>query len=84
MTITEMLGQSGILSVLGMAVVFIFLWIMIVGVNLTAKVIHKLELDKDVTESKPSVPVSSGGASQAVTAAITAAVNEYQKNGDLG
>ena len=82
MTIMEMLGQSGILTVLGMAVVFAFLWIMIIFVNLTGRVIKKLGLDKDVQEATPFVSETS--ASQEVTAAIVAAVNEYQKDENRG
>jgi Na+-transporting methylmalonyl-CoA/oxaloacetate decarboxylase gamma subunit len=37
MTITEMFEQSAILTVLGMTVVFIFLWLMIICVNLVGK-----------------------------------------------
>jgi oxaloacetate decarboxylase gamma subunit len=77
MTIVEMLGQSAILTVLGMTVVFVFLWIMIVCVNLTGKAIHKLGMDKDVLQP-PSPPAKTGTPPQ-VTAAITAAVTEYRK-----
>ena len=80
MTIMVMLQQSGILTVLGMAVVFVFLWIMIVCVNLTAKLIHKLGWDKDIEQSKHHPPQKSGGTvSPEITAAISAAVMEYQK-----
>jgi len=80
MTIFVMLEQSGILTFLGMAVVFAFLWIMIICVNLTGKLIHKFGLDKDLQEDNFSNPVSN--VPQKVTAAITAAVNEYQKTED--
>jgi len=46
MTIVEMLGQSGLLTVIGMTVVFLFLALMIVCVNITAAVIRRLGLDK--------------------------------------
>jgi oxaloacetate decarboxylase gamma subunit len=72
----EMLEQSAILTILGMAVVFIFLWIMIVCVNLVSKAIHNLGLDKDVQEP----PAVRSGTPPQVTAAISAAVNEYRKN----
>jgi oxaloacetate decarboxylase gamma subunit len=52
MTIFEMLEQSAVLTVLGMTVVFAFLWVMIVCVNLAAKLIHKAGLDKDVRPEK--------------------------------
>jgi oxaloacetate decarboxylase gamma subunit len=72
MTIIQMLGQSGILTVLGMAVVFAFLWIMIVVVNMTAKIIHAMGKDAEGEDA--------GNVSQGTVAAISAAVNEYQKN----
>jgi oxaloacetate decarboxylase gamma subunit len=79
MTILEMLEQSTILTVLGMTVVFVFLAIMIICVNLTGKTIHRLGLDKDV--QPPAPPVRTGTPPE-VTAAISAAVNEYRKNGN--
>ncbi|MDR1390170.1 MAG: OadG family protein [Treponema sp.] len=78
MTISEMLKQSVILTLLGMAVVFGFLWFMIVCVNATAKLIHRIGWDKDV---QPNEVKSPGGAVKPeITAAITAALTEYQKN----
>jgi oxaloacetate decarboxylase gamma subunit len=82
MTIAEMLGQSGVLTLLGMGIVFSFLIILIVCVTLTGKIIHVLGADKDLQQ----VPKPVGGApaagsnNGAVTAAISAAVTEYRKN----
>jgi len=39
MTIVEMLGQSGVLTLLGLGVVFGFLIIMVIVINLTGKII---------------------------------------------
>ncbi|MDR1247741.1 MAG: OadG family protein [Treponema sp.] len=82
MTIVEMLGQSGVLTLLGMGVVFGFLAIMIVCVTLTGKIIHALGADRDVIQQAASAAVSGSGPanSGATTAAITAAVAEYQKS----
>jgi oxaloacetate decarboxylase gamma subunit len=80
MTIAEMLEQSTILTVLGMAVVFIFLWLMILCVNLTGKLIHRMGLDKDVNAPAPSAPVQGDGVKPETAAAISAAINEYQKD----
>jgi oxaloacetate decarboxylase gamma subunit len=82
MTIVEMLGQSGVLTLLGMSVVFGFLAVMIVCVTLTGKIIHAIGADKDVirSEAPASVPGSGAADAGAVTAAIAAAVTEYQKN----
>ena len=46
MTIAQMLEQSGILTLLGMCVVFAFLIIMIGAMNLLHGVIHLFGLDK--------------------------------------
>ena len=80
MTILEMLQQSAVLALLGMAVVFIFLWVMIVCVNLTAKLIHRMGWDKDIEQPKYQAPQKPGGTvPPEITAAISAAVTEYQK-----
>ena len=82
MTIAEMLEQSGVLTLLGMGVVFSFLVLVIISVTLVGKIIHAIGADKDVY-APPAVTASgSGNAAKttAVAAAITAAVTEYQKS----
>jgi oxaloacetate decarboxylase gamma subunit len=58
MTILEMLEQSAVLTFLGMAVVFLFLWLMIICVNLTGRLIHQMGWDKDIlaSETVPQPP----------------------------
>jgi oxaloacetate decarboxylase gamma subunit len=82
MTIAVMLGQSGVLTLLGMGIVVGFLAILIIAVTVMGKLIHALGMDKD-----PGAPVSAraaapagGGKAEggAVTAAISAAVHEYR------
>jgi oxaloacetate decarboxylase gamma subunit len=83
MTIAEMFGQSGILALLGMGVVFSFLIILIVFMTLVAKIIHALGWDADVQAPKQVPAAAAAGASTdnaAVIAAVTAAVNEHRKN----
>ena len=80
MTIMEMLVQSGILSLLGMGVVFGFLIIMVIFISVTGKIIHSLGLDKDVMEPAKTGSAASGAGNTEVIAAISAAVNEYRKN----
>jgi oxaloacetate decarboxylase gamma subunit len=80
MTIMEMLEQSAILTVLGMTVVFVFLWIMIVCINVVGKAIHRMGLDRDVQQPPAHPPAARAGTPPQVTAAISAAVNEYRKN----
>lgn len=82
MTIAEMFGQSGVLTLLGMGVVFGFLIILVLFMDLIAKIIHALGWDIDAQEGQmvqagSSAPASGGNS--AVVAAISAAVNEYRK-----
>jgi oxaloacetate decarboxylase gamma subunit len=78
MTIAEMLEQSGVLTLLGMGIVFGFLVILIVAVSMVGKFIHAVGADKDLQpKAAPTGGAPAGNA--AVTAAISAAVNEYQK-----
>ncbi|MDR1108813.1 MAG: OadG family protein [Spirochaetaceae bacterium] len=82
MTIVEMFEQSGILTLLGMGIVFSFLVIMIFFVSMVGKIIHALKADMDVMGPAPAAPSSGGGTgagNAAVTAAISAAVTEYRK-----
>jgi oxaloacetate decarboxylase gamma subunit len=79
MDIIEMLGQSGVLSLLGMSVVFGFLIILVIAVTVMGKIVHALGMDKDLVQA-PNTAAGGAGKSMAVTAAITAAVTEYQKN----
>ena len=81
MTIFEMLFQSLILTVVGMAVVFAFLWIMIVCINMVGKLIHSAGLDKDALQAEGEIPRKADGAvKQETVAVISAAVTEYRKN----
>ncbi|MCR5290945.1 MAG: OadG family protein [Treponema sp.] len=82
MTIAEMLGQSGILTVLGMCVVFAFLIILIGAMNVLHVVIHALKLD---VEKKDTSSVSAGSANatvaqdqKSIVAAIAAAIHNKQ------
>lgn len=77
MTIGSMLGQSAILTLLGMCVVFGFLVIMICLMNILRIVVHaaKLDVQKTVEQEFPaSVPSSSD--EKAVVAAIATALHE--------
>jgi len=78
MTIFEMLEQSTILTLLGMAVVFAFLWIMIIFIGLLGKIINR-------GKNSAAVVTVNGTAGNAVKpgviAAITAAIAQYQKKG---
>lgn len=77
MTITQMLSQSLILTLLGMSVVFTFLIVLIVFVSLTAKVIKALKLDQDKT-SDSATPAAQPAQKNKIVAAIAAALHEKQ------
>ena len=79
MTILDMLGQSGVLTMLGMGIVFSFLVIMVVCVTIMGKIIQALGLDKDKAARGVSAQAASSIKSTALTAAVAAAVAEYQK-----
>ncbi len=77
MTITEMLGQSGLLTLLGMCVVFSFIIILIICMTILKGVVHALKLDKEtpVDTPKASAPATPGN-DGAIIAAIAAAVHD--------
>ena len=77
MTITEMLGQSGLLTLLGMCVVFSFIIILIICMTILKAVIHALKLDKDKPADTPAASSSApAGNDGAIIAAIAAAVHD--------
>ncbi|MDR0411870.1 MAG: OadG family protein [Treponema sp.] len=82
MTIGEMFQQSAILTVLGMATVFIFLWLMIICINLVGKMVHFLGLDKDIPPRNKLSKKTNNSTQTKITAVITAAITEYQRNGE--
>ena len=78
MTITEMLGQGGLLTLLGMCVVFSFIIILIICMTVLKAVIHALKLDKasePTNTAAPAAPAAAGN-DGAIIAAIAAAVRE--------
>ncbi|MDR3301710.1 MAG: OadG family protein [Spirochaetaceae bacterium] len=80
MTIAEMFGQSGVLALLGMGVVFGFLIVLIVCITVAGKVIHALGLDKETSIAKSAPAIASGSSVNApIAAAISAAVHQYKK-----
>jgi len=80
----EMLGQSAILTVLGMGIVFIFLIVMVIVISFIGKIINSRIPNKNVTVSgnPPSeIHQETGTENKAqIMAAIMAAVNEYRKS----
>ena len=84
MTIVEMLAQSGILTMLGVGIVFGFLIILVAAVNVMGKLIGAKSPGNDTagsfvqTTSPEKVTGTDDGAQ--ITAAISAAVSEYRKS----
>ncbi len=76
MTIEEMLGQSAILTVLGMCVVFAFLVVLIGCMNLLRVVVHAAKLDKEEPKAESAAPVAAAVDQNAVVAAIATALHE--------
>ena len=75
MTIAEMLQQSGILTLLGMGVVFSFLIIMILCMHLLHVALHALKLDKEEKKETAQSPAPARH-DDAIIAAIAAAVHK--------
>ena len=84
MTIVEMLGQSGVLTLLGMGIVFSFLIILVVVIEWTGRMINAKGLDTDTAvpsaQTGISAKMSETGNGAEITAAITAAISEYRKS----
>jgi oxaloacetate decarboxylase gamma subunit len=82
MTIAQMLGQSGMMSVIGMGIVFSFLIVLVIVVMLTGKFIRTLGLDKDSQAEAAGRGTSVAAAvnQSSIVAAIGAAVTQYRKD----
>lgn len=76
MTIVDMLGQSGILTLLGMGVVFTFLIIMIICMYALHAVLHALKMDVDAPEEKSASASAPAQDDKAVVAAIATALKK--------
>ena len=81
MTVTEMLGQSVVLTILGVAVVFSFLLILVIVISQVSRIILAMGLEADRVPASQSVSIDTArpGDGDRIIAAISAAVNEYRK-----
>ena len=81
MTIVDMLGQSGVLTLLGMGIVISFLVVLIVAITLVGKLLQVLGINKCVQQPPKSGGISADSSNNAaVTAAISAALTEFGKS----
>lgn len=77
MTIAKMLGQSAMLTLLGMGVVFSFLIILIFAMYLLHAVVHAIGADKESADTSSAAPTAAAPADNgAVVAAIAAALKQ--------
>lgn len=76
MPISAMLEQSGILTVLGMCVVFSFLVIMIACMNLLRIIVKAFGWDKVATKVEAPVQAAPAVDEKAIVAAIATALHE--------
>jgi len=85
MTILEMLGQSGILTLFGIGVVFAFLIIMVIVISKAGEMFRAADSGKAVADKLAAEKVVYGNMtvttnSAPIIAAITAAVGTYRGN----
>ncbi len=77
----NVIGEALKFMVLGMGVVFIFLYMMILAVKVQAYVIGKYFPDKVPVSAPPPATAASGNADEKTrVAAVIAAVTEFRKN----
>lgn len=75
MDVSQALTTAGNIMLLGMGCVFVFLGMLVIGLNILAKLASRVEDQQPVTVATP------GGSSQVtpdVVAAISAAVHQYR------
>jgi oxaloacetate decarboxylase gamma subunit len=73
-----MLGQSLVLTLLGMGVVFAFIIVMIACLTLVHRIVHSLKLDVEAAEAPAASAPAAASAGTAHIAAIAAAVRAKQ------
>ena len=87
MTIIEMLGQSTILTVLGMGIVFSFLIVLVIVISFIGKLINaRIQNQNVIVTGDPASQIRQGTGTEnnpQIAAIITAAVNEYRKSDDI-
>jgi len=76
----NVIGEALKFMVLGMGVVFVFLYVMILAVKVQAYIIGKYFPDKPVTTPVSAAVAVATDDEQARVAAVIAAVTEFRKN----
>ena len=79
MTITEMLGQGGLLTLLGMCVVFSFIIILIICMTVLNAVVHAFKLDKTAEPTNNAAPAASAATASATAPAATEEADKTQE-----
>jgi oxaloacetate decarboxylase gamma subunit len=74
----EMLGQSGVLTILGLGIVFVFLIVLITVVTFVGKIFSR-GLDSNTMSTNAGISAAANVDKARITAAISAAVTEYKK-----
>ncbi len=75
-----MLGQAFLLMIIGMGAVMVFLVLLVFLMNLLEKLTREVRA-REALAAKPRTPTPTvSGATQAVTAAISAAVHQFRNN----
>ena len=80
MTIMEMLGQSGVLTLLGMGVVFSFLIVMVIIISQIGRFFILKSGGPAVAKTAAVSSIPAGSDKAQISAVISAAVAEYQKS----
>jgi len=82
-----MLGQSAILTVLGMGIVFSFLIVLVIVISFIGKLINaRIPKQKVIVSGNPASQILQEKGTEntpQITAVITAAVNEYRKSPNI-
>ena len=79
MDVTQALATAANIMLLGMGCVFVFLGILVVGINLLAKIAAKYHVEEPAAAARPA-PAPAGGSQLTpdVVAAISAAVHQFR------
>ena len=73
----ELFNQSLMIMILGMGLTFVFLYFVILGLKLSARIIHHFEGDP---REEPVKPAAASGGEAALNAAVIAAALEVSKS----